>query len=108
MEDYFIPFRIQCSLEERTNLFITKIFPKASWRISADSRGKFICLRLYMRDGSCQNLGRLTYSGNTENMSFAIYKNNTKRYESKTDFFGSQHLDGTIEGALRAIVDPFS
>ena len=46
---------------------------------------------------------RLIYDGNIGNMTFTIYRNNTERYDSKADFKGAHHLDGTIEGALKAL-----
>ena len=107
MGDYFIPLSIQSDLQVRADIFREKNLPKVSWRFIADCRGKFIYLRRFMNDGSYQNLGRLTYSGDIENMAFAIFKNSTEKYESKADFFGANHLDGTLEGALQAIVDAY-
>ena len=46
---------------------------------------------------------RLTYTGNMDNWSFAIYKYSRERYDPDEWFFsGAEEVDGTIEGAMRA------
>lgn len=107
MEDYFIPIRIQSELYDRANIFLRKVLPKVSWRFFPDCRGKFIYLRRGMIDGSVQNLGRLIYSGDPENMPFAIYRYRTEKYDSKGDFLGAHHLDGTLEGAMKAVLEAY-
>lgn len=107
MTDYYIPINIQCDLQIKADIFQKNHLPKVSWRFIADARGKFIYLRRLMNDMSCQNLGRLTYSGNIENMPFAIFKYRTEKYDSKADFSGAHHLDGTLEGALKAILEAY-
>ncbi len=107
MGDYFIPIEIQGDLQNRADIFREDFVPKVSWRFIADARGKFIYIRRYMSDGSRQNLGRLRYSGDVNQMTFAIYKYKTEKYELKADFFGASHLDGTLEGALRAILEAY-
>ena len=107
MNDYLIPIDEQAQLQERANFFKKKFVPKTSWQFVADARGKFVYLRRYMNDGSCQNLGRLIYEGNIENMAFSIYRYNTEKYDTKADFVGAHHLNGTLEGALKAILEAF-
>ena len=107
MGDYFIPLSIQSDLQIRADIFRRKFLPKVSWRFIADARGKFIYLRRLMHDGFCQNLGRLTYSKSIAKMPFAIFRNCTEKYDSKTDFPGAHHLDGTLEGALQAIIEAY-
>lgn len=38
-------------------------------------------------------------------MPFAIYSYNKEKYDPKIKFAGSHHLDGTIEGALKALLE---
>jgi hypothetical protein len=46
---------------------------------------------------------RLRYTGKLEEWEFAIYKYSDGRYDPEEWMFpGSEHIDGTIEGALRA------
>ena len=107
MDDYFVPISIQGDLQDRANFFMNTVIPKASWRLWVDARGKFIYIRRVMDDGTFHNLGRLIYSGDPENMSFAIYRYRTEKYDSKNDFIGAHHLNGTLEGALKAIFDTY-
>ena len=107
MTYHFIPIELQGELQNQTTIFIKKALPKVSWRIIADARGKFIYLRRLMNDNSYINLGRLTYSGDIEKMPFAIFRYNTEKYDSKRQFPGSHYLNGTLEGALQAILEAF-
>jgi hypothetical protein len=52
-------------------------------------------------------LGRLTYNGSIEKMPFAIFRISREKYDSKAAFSGAYHLDGTLEGALQAIVEAY-
>jgi len=46
---------------------------------------------------------RLRYTGEFEKWGFAIYKYSDGRYDPEEWMFpGSEHIDGTIEGAMRA------
>ena len=79
MDDYFVPLSIQAELQERADFFKRKVVPKVSWRFCVDARGKFIYIRRDMDYGFFQNLGRLIYSGDPENMPFAIYRYRTEK-----------------------------
>ncbi len=68
----------------------------------ASFRGKHLYLarHSYGRSGP---ICRLTYDGAMNNWEFAIYKYSDNGYDPDEWFFpGSEHLNGTIEGALRA------
>lgn len=46
---------------------------------------------------------RLTNTGDMQHWEFAIYKYSNERYDPEEWFFpGSEEVDGTIEGAMRA------
>lgn len=48
-------------------------------------------------------LGRLTFRGKIDNWSFAVFKYSREFYDPEEWMFpGSGHIDGTIEGALKA------
>jgi hypothetical protein len=48
-------------------------------------------------------IARLKYNGRFDNWGFAIFKWSTERYDPDVFYFpGQQHLNGTIQGALKA------
>jgi hypothetical protein len=71
-------------------------------------RGKF--LYLDRQDyGRLSPICRLEYTGKMEAWSFAIYKYSDERYDAEEWFFpGSEHVDGTIEGAMKAGLEAYS
>lgn len=103
-EDYVVPIKIQTKLFDRANVFSenNKQLIKAKCVYIPDARGKFIYLRRLWPDNSLENVGRLTYNGDTENMHFAIFNYSTEKYDSSAIFPGNQYLNGTIEGAMMA------
>lgn len=108
MEDYIVPIVLQGELGDRANAFNKKVLPKARYKYFPDARGKFIYIGRLWPNGSFQRLGRLTYEGDLENMEFAIFKFSAGKYDPKERWFpGAQHLDGTIEGALKALTEAF-
>src|SRR4029434_9223450 len=70
-------------------------------------RGKF--LYLDRQDyGRLSPICRLEYTGNMEDWSFAIYKYSDERYDEEEWFFpGSEHVDGTLEGAMKAGLEAY-
>jgi len=59
--------------------------------------------------GSGGPICRLTYTGSMDKWEFAIYKYSDSRYDPDEWFFpGSGHVDGTVEGALRAGLEAYS
>jgi hypothetical protein len=71
-------------------------------------RGKF--LYLDRQDyGRLSPICRLEYTGNMEDWSFAIYKYSDERYDEEEWFFpGAEHVDGTIEGAMKAGLEAYT
>ena len=65
---------------------------------------------LYRADyGKLGPICRLTYTGKMDDWEFAIFKWSTERYDPDEWFFpGSQLVDGTIEGAMRAGLEAHS
>lgn len=105
--DYTVPILIQGELGRRAKDFSEQI--QDGYRYLADARGRFIYLcRMKPEDKFYIRLGRLTYEGGTENMKFVLCNSSTGKYDSKLqNFRGVECLDGTIEGALRAIVKAY-
>ena len=51
---------------------------------------------------------RLKYNGSTDNWGFAIFKYSDERYDPEEWFFpGGGHVDGTVEGAMRAGLEAY-
>lgn len=108
MKDYVVPIAIQEMLDDRAYAYCKRELPQVGYRYFVDSRGKFIYLVRMWPNGAFQRLGRLTYEEDTEKMAFAIYKFSSGKYDPKDWWFpGSQYLDGTIEGALRALTKAY-
>ena len=101
MKDYTVPILIQSTLEDRARVFCMKNgFPI----FFVDARGKFIYLACE-RSFDMVRLGRLTYLGDPEKMEFALYRFSKNKYVPAGLFTpGSDLLDGTIEGAIAAIM----
>ena len=70
-------------------------------------KGKF--LYLDRQDyGRLSPICRLEYTGKMEDWSFAIYKYSDERYDDDEWFFpGAEHVDGTIEGAMKAGLEAY-
>jgi hypothetical protein len=59
-------------------------------------------------DGRLTPICRLEYTGKMEDWSFAIYKYSDERYDAEEWFFpGAEHVDGTIEGAMKAGLEAY-
>jgi hypothetical protein len=74
---------------------------------AARYRGRFLYLdRLDF--GEPTPIARLTYTGDLSAWEFAIYKYSTEKYDPDEWLFpGAQHLDGTLEGAMRAGLEAY-
>ena len=71
-------------------------------------RGKFLYLDR-QDDGRLSPICRLEYTGNMEDWSFAIYKYSDERYDEEEWFFpGAEHVDGTLEGAMKAGLEAYT
>lgn len=66
---------------------------------------------LYLNRKECEKestLARLKYSGEFTDWEFAIYKYSLDSYDPEEWMFpGSDHLDGTINGALKAVHEAY-
>ena len=71
-------------------------------------RGKYLYLK---RDsyGHLSEICRLEWKGEMDNWGFAIYKYSRSNYDPDEWFFpGSGHLNGTIVGAMIAVMEDYS
>ncbi len=68
----------------------------------ATYKGNYIYLSTKKYD-KISPAARLSYKGDLNKLEFAIYKYSSEAYDPNEDWFpGSQHLDGTVKGALHA------
>ena len=72
------------------------------------SRGQYLYLDR-LADGAPRRVARLTYDEATGTWEFAIFKYSDERYDAEEGLFpGSDFLDGTLEGALKAGLEAYS
>ena len=58
--------------------------------------------------GGISQICRLTYTGDMNDWDFAIFKYSDMRYDPDEWMFpGSGHVDGTIEGAMKAGIEAY-
>jgi len=73
----------------------------------AEYKGKFLYLKRE-EFGKISPIARLTYSGNMKKWDFAIFKWSREQYDPDEWLFpGSEFVDGTIEGAMKAGIEAY-
>ncbi len=85
----------------------TELNGKGRTSYVARFQGKYLYLDqiAYGRKGP---ICRLTFNGEMTKWGFAIYKYSDNRYDADEWFFpGSQHVNGTVEGAMRAGLEAY-
>jgi len=97
-----IPDNVKQKAEETIKEFNQNTFRRDDCFYRVRFKGKY----LYLDRCDFGNTGpicRLPYTGNMEGWEFAIYKWSRERYDPDEWLFpGSQHVDGTIQGAMQA------
>ncbi len=97
-----IPDEIRAKVIEIVNSFNQGELRKKGCLFEVRFKGKFLYLDRvdsYRESPIC----RLKYNGHFEEWEFAIFKWSSERYDSEEWFFpGSQFVNGTIEGAMKA------
>jgi hypothetical protein len=97
-----IPADVKQDVEARVETFNRKELAKWNRAYSVRFRGRFAYLD--RDDGSGPSpICRLEYMGKMTNWEFSIYKYSTDRYDPEECWFpGSELVDGTVRGAMRA------
>jgi hypothetical protein len=102
-----IPAIVQDEIHEQIDSFNKKHLARKSCKYVTDIKGKFIYL-MYLRPGEApERVSRLTYNGDLKNMSFAIFKYSSETYSSSEMFPGDGHVNGTLEGAMKAGLEAY-
>ena len=102
-----IPDKIRTAVEARVAQFNKDVIQDPHRYFSVRFRGKHAYLD---RDdyGHVGPRARLTYTGDMEQWDFAIYKYTREHYDPDEWLFpGAGHVDGTVEGALRAAMEAY-
>jgi len=103
MNSIKIPREIKEEANRIIEGFNDKTFGKKSGiAYHAVFRGSF--LYLYRIEGENDGpVARLRYNGKMDNWNFAIFRWSSERYDPDEFLFpGSEHLNGTLEGAMKA------
>ena len=102
-----IPSAAKQKVEELIEEFNQKTFSQSDCFYQARFKGKF----LYLDRSDYGNLSpicRLTYTGSMDRWEFAIFKWSSEKYDPEEWFFpGSQHIDGSIKGAMKAGLEAY-
>jgi hypothetical protein len=102
-----IPKEVKAQVEEIVQRFNQDVIKDPRYFYTARYRGRF----LYLDRGMAISAGpvcRLTYTSAMDGWEFAIFKYSDERYDSDEWFFpGSEHIDGTVEGAMRAGLEAY-
>ncbi|CAB1072250.1 hypothetical protein D1AOALGA4SA_1487 [Olavius algarvensis Delta 1 endosymbiont] len=97
-----IPEDVKAKVKGIIEKFNQNILRKKDCRYQARFKGKY----LYLDRNDSGNIGpifRLTYTGKMNKWDFAIFRWSIERYDPDEWMFpGSQYLDGTVEGAMKA------
>ena len=102
-----IPEQIKRAVQELIADFNRKVLKDPNSHYVARYRGQYLYLDRvdYGRGGP---ICRLTYTGAMDKWEFAIYKYSDERYDPDEWLFpGSGHIDGTIEGAMKAGLEAY-
>jgi len=102
-----IPDEVKTNVAAIVQHFNTTVIRNPHCQYVPRYRGKF--LYLDRQDyGRLSPICRLEYTGKMEDWSFAIYKYSDERYDEEEWFFsGAEHVDGTIEGAMKAGLEAY-
>ena len=102
---------ISDDVKQKTKDIIEEFNQKTFSRSDSFYRARFKGKYLYLDRSDYGNMGpicRLTYTGDMAGWEFAIFKWSIERYDPDEWLFpGSQYLDGTIEGAMKAGLEAY-
>jgi hypothetical protein len=97
-----IPTEVQQEVEEIVGRFNREALSGRGIRYVPRFKGSFLYLDR-QGAGAPGPICRLKYTGSMEGWEFAIYKYSSGSYDAHEWMFpGSQFIDGTVEGALKA------
>jgi hypothetical protein len=102
-----IPQEVKAQVEKIVQTFNTEVIKNPDYFYVTRYRGRYLYLARAMYF-TPSPVCRLKYTGKMDGWEFAIYKYSNERYDPDEWFFpGSGHIDGTIEGAMRAGLEAY-
>lgn len=102
-----IPAQVREWADEIIQRFNTNVIKNPKRAYIARYRGSYLYLDRLEYEKQ-RPIARLTYAGSPEDWAFAIYKYSDERYDAEEWLFpGSEHVDGTIEGAMKAGLEAY-
>lgn len=103
-----IPKDIQQAIFSRIEQFNQQKMPDEC-RYYGKFKGKFLYLNRTDYGGRPKPIARLKFKGNIDDWEFVIYKYSSDSYDPEEWMFpGTEHLDGTIEGAMRCGLEAYA
>jgi len=107
MRNKGIPESIKKQVEEIVRRFSEESIGDPNRYYSARYRGNYLYLDR-IEYGKAGSICRLKFNGSIDNWDFAIFKYSTGSYDSDEWFFpGSDLVDGTVEGAMKAGLEAY-
>jgi hypothetical protein len=107
MSSKSIPSEIKKQVDNRVAEFNQKVISNPNIYYVTRYRGRFL-YRERFKYGRSGPICRLEYSGSIDNWDFAIFKYSNERYDPEEWFFsGAGHVDGTVEGAMKAGLEAY-
>jgi hypothetical protein len=104
----FMASKIPDTVKQKVEMIIQQFNKQLDYGYVSRYRGKYLYVDRKNAFSNATPVCRLTYTGDMKTWEFAIYKYSTERYDAEEWFFpGSSHVDGTIEGALKAGLEAY-
>jgi hypothetical protein len=107
MKTRTIPEDVKEEVEEIVQRFNDQITPRGTCFYVPRFKGMY----LYLDRSDCGDAGqvcRLRYTGKLDDWEFAIFKYSNNQYDPNEWLFpGGEHVDGTIEGAMKACLEAY-
>lgn len=102
-----IPQEIKKQINKRVEEFNQSVINNPNVYYHTRYRGRFLYLDRF-NYGRSGPICRLTHTGSIDNWEFAIFKYSDERYDPEEWFFpGAGHVDGTVEGAMKAGLEAY-
>jgi len=102
-----IPDTVQQEVAGIVDRFNAEVLRDPTLQYRVRFRGRFAYVERY-EQGRGGPICRLGYTGDMADWDFAIYSYSKERYDPDEWFFpGSEFVDGTVEGALRAGMEAY-
>jgi len=102
-----IPEEVRQQVDKIVKEFNQSVLKDPNYYYVTRYRGNYLYLDRFDY-GSVGPICRLKYTGSMDEWEFAIYKYSDERYAPDEWLFpGTEHVDGTVEGAMRAGLEAY-